>query len=102
MYFVKERALIEKDIEFIITYTDNGLKNVKKYACQLLAISEKDLVFFALDHLSLWEFEKELHLRIESTVSIDTLEYKIEGVSTIVDGKEAEQIFLSSSYEIFN
>lgn len=31
-------------------------------------------------------------------VSIDSFEYKIDGVSTIVNGKEAEQIFLSSSY----
>lgn len=87
-----------KKIEITINYTEKGEKKVQQLVCQSPDSNEKDLVYFALDHLSLWEFEKALHQYINWTVSIDSLDYKIDGVTTVVDGKKAEQIFLAASF----
>lgn len=89
---------VVNEVEITITYTEKGEKKVQQLVCQVSDFNEKDLVFFALDHLSLWEYEKALHQYIGWTVSIDSLEYKIDGEATIVDGKKAEQIFLAASY----
>lgn len=87
-----------KEIEITINYTEKGEKKTQQLSCTSSDSNEKDLVYFALDHLSLWEYEKTLHQYIGWTISIDSLEYKIDGVTTIVDGKKAEEIFLAASY----
>ncbi|MGG1680182.1 hypothetical protein ACIFOT_31350 [Neobacillus sp. NRS-1170] len=51
-----------------------------------------------MEHLCLWEFEKSMHQYIGWTVSIDSVEYKIDGETTTVDRTKVEQIFLAAAY----